>query len=59
MSIKSWKVTYQHPDTGEEVNSIVHAENQNEAWTKACKDNVPTKGETFFWKILSVEEVKE
>ena len=59
MSIKSWKVTYRHPRTNEEVNAIVHAENRNEAWTKACKDNVPTRGDSFFWEIVSIEEVKE
>lgn len=59
MSIKSWKVTYRHPLTGEEVNAIVHAENKNEAWVKACKDNVPTVRDSFFWHIASIEEAKE
>lgn len=59
MIIKSWKVTYRHPLTGEEVKAIVHAENRNEAWVKACKDNVPTVRDSFFWQIVSVEEAKE
>lgn len=58
-NIKSWKITYKHPSTGEEIQAIVPGETKEQARAQAIKDNVPTYRGTFFWKIVSIEEVKE
>ena len=57
MGIKSWRVTYRHPSTGEEVQAIVHGETKEQALAQARKENVPTYRGSFFWLIVSVEEV--
>ena len=59
MSIKSWKVTYKHPSTGEEIRAIVHGETKEQARAQAIKDNVPTYRGSCYWQIVSIEEVKE
>lgn len=56
--IKTWNVTYKHPFTEEVVNALVFAKNRKEAVKKARENNVPTRGETFFYEIVSVEEAE-
>ena len=56
-NIKTWRVTYQHPITGEIVKTLVYAPNKKEAGKQAFENNVPTMGRSYFWKIVSVEEV--
>ena len=54
--IKTWNVTYKHPFTNEIVKTVVYAKDQKEAAKKARDNNVPTRGETFFYEIVSIEE---
>ena len=59
VNIKSWNVIYKHPFTGQELKSIVFAETKKQATKQARANNVPTKGESFYWEIVSIEEAKE
>ena len=56
-NIKTWRVTYQHPITGEVVKALVYAPDKKGAAKQAFENNVPTMGKSYFWKIVSVEEV--
>ena len=58
-NIKTWAVTYQHPITGVFVKTFVYAPSKKEAVKQARENNVPTMGKSFFWEIVSVEEVKQ
>lgn len=58
-NIKSWNVTYKHPFTGKEIKAIVYGETKKQAVKQARANNVPTKGESFYWEIVSIEETKE
>lgn len=55
--IKTWNVTYKHPFTNEIVKSLVYAKDKKEATKKARSNNVPTHGNTFFYEIVSIEEL--
>ena len=55
-NIKTWRVTYQHPITGEIVTALVYAPNKKEAVKQAMENNVPTVGKSFFWRIVEVSE---
>ena len=56
--IKTWDVTYKHPFTNEIVKAFVYAKDRKEAVKKARNNNIPTHGNTFFYEIVSIEEVK-
>ena len=57
--IKTWVVTYKHPISGKTVKCIEHAATKRQATQKALGHNTPTEGGSFFWEIVSVEELKE
>ena len=57
-TVKTWNVTYKHPFTNEIVKTVVYAKNRKEAVKKARDNNVPTMGETFFYEIVSIEELE-
>lgn len=57
-NVKSWEVLYRHPFTGETVKAVVHGETKKQAMKQARENNVPTTGQSFFWEIISVEELK-
>ena len=57
--VKTWEITYKHPFTGKTAKSFVYARTKKEAVKKARENNTPTRGETFFWEIVSVEEFKQ
>lgn len=54
--VKTWAVTYKHPFTGKTVNTVVFARNKKEAMKQAMENNVPTRGKSFFWEIVSIKE---
>lgn len=55
-NIRTWEITYKHPSTGETVKAFVYASTEMEARKKAWENNVPTRGESFFWKVISIKE---
>lgn len=55
--IKTWKVTYKHPFTNEIVKGLVYAKDKKEATKKARENNVPTHEKTFYYEIVSIEEL--
>ena len=57
-NVKTWEVTYKHPSTGETVKCLVYGKTKKEATKKAWENNVPTRGKTFFWEIVSIEELR-
>jgi hypothetical protein len=57
-NVKTWEVTYKHPFTGELRKALVYGKSKKEAGKKARENNVPTRGKTFFWEIVSIEELR-
>lgn len=55
--MKTWKVTYKHPSTEKTVTALVYGKTKKEAVKKARANNTPTQGNSFFWEIVSVEEL--
>lgn len=54
--VKTWTVIYKHPFTGKTVKTVVFSRDKSEAMQQAMKNNVPTRGDSFFWEIESIEE---
>lgn len=54
--VKTWTVIYRHPFNGKTVNTVVFGRDRKEAMKQAMENNVPTRGESFFWEIVSIKE---
>lgn len=55
--LKAWKVTYKHPFTNELITAIVYAESESDARKKAIENNVPTYKNSFYFQIVSIDEM--